>query len=98
MKAVKLNRVYTITEPEMKSYIQQGYDIIDDKGVVIAYGAGKVVSFEKHVKILKAYEECLKEKDALENEIVDLKIKIDALEKELTKPKRTMKKSEKSED
>lgn len=73
MKAVKLNRVYTITEPEMKSYVQQGYDIIDDDGNVVAYGAGKVISFEKHVKVLKAYEALLKEKEALEQELADLK-------------------------
>ena len=70
MKAVKLNRVYTITEPEVKSYVQQGYDIIDDDGNVVAYGAGKVISFEKHVKIVN---ELLKEKEALEQELADLK-------------------------
>lgn len=75
MKAVKLNRVYTITEPEKKSYIQQGYDIIDDDGNVIAYGAGKVISFEKHIKVLKAYEELLKENEALKKELAKKKAK-----------------------
>ena len=41
MKAVKANKEYTIAEQEQKRYIADGYDIVDDKGNVIAYGRGK---------------------------------------------------------
>lgn len=73
MKAVKLNRVYTITEAEQKNYQKQGYDIIDDDGTVIAYGFGKTISYEKYVKLLARYEDLLKQFSALEKENADLK-------------------------
>ena len=44
MKAVKDNKVYTITaEDEAKAYQSQGYDILNDDGSVKEYGAGKTV-------------------------------------------------------
>jgi FtsZ-binding cell division protein ZapB len=52
MKAVKANRVYTITEAEQKSFINQGYDIYDDHGNCVAYGAGKTVPYGKYKKAL----------------------------------------------
>ena len=69
MKAVKLNRVYTITEAEQKNYQKQGYDIVDDDGNVIAYGFGKTISYEKYVKLLAKYEDLLEKYSALEKEI-----------------------------
>ena len=73
MKAVKLNRVYTITEAEQKNYQKQGYDIVDDDGTVIAYGFGKTISFEKYAKLLARYEDLLKQFSDLEKENADLK-------------------------
>lgn len=35
MKAVKANKQYTISEAEKAGYLAQGYDIIDDTGVVV---------------------------------------------------------------
>lgn len=52
MKAVKANKEYTIAEQEQKRYIADGYDIVDDKGNIIAYGRGKTVSYEKYRKVL----------------------------------------------
>lgn len=52
MKAVKANKEYTIAEQEQKRYIADGYDIVDDKGNIIAYGRGKTVSYEKYKKVL----------------------------------------------
>lgn len=72
MKAVKLNRVYTITEAEQKNYQKQGYDIVDDDGNVIAYGFGKTISYEKYVKLLAKYEDLLERYEALEKEIAAL--------------------------
>ena len=66
MKAVKKNRQYTITEADQKRFISQGYDIYDDAGNCIAYGAGKTVPF-------MTYKKALDEIARLEAEIADLK-------------------------
>ena len=52
MKAVKKNRMYTITEADQKRFIAQGYDIFDDSGNCIAYGAGKTVPFIRYKNAL----------------------------------------------
>lgn len=51
MKAMKQNKVYTIRETEKSYYIAQGYDILNDDGELISYGAGKSVSYEEHRQI-----------------------------------------------
>lgn len=49
MKAVKENKVYTITnEHEAELYRLKGYDIVDDDGNIKKYGAGKTVPYEKY--------------------------------------------------
>ncbi|MGG7215295.1 hypothetical protein ACQPUY_17075 [Clostridium nigeriense] len=53
MKATRGNKVYTIDETQKAMYQAQGYDIVDDEGKVIQYGAGKTVSYEEY----KALEE-----------------------------------------
>lgn len=87
MKAVKLNRVYTITEAEAKGYQKQGYDIIDDDGTVKAYGYGKTISYEKYMKLLASYEDLCTKFEALEKQVADLK-----------KPKKQAKKTEEKKD
>ena len=70
MKAVKANRVYTITEAEQKGFINQGYDIYDDHGNCVAYGAGKTVPYGKykravdHIALLEAENEDLRKEIA----------------------------------
>lgn len=67
MKAIKQNKVYTITETEKSYYIAQGYDILNDDGELISYGAGKSVSYEEHrhikdrLAVLEEENEKLKE-------------------------------------
>ena len=42
MKAVKENKVYTLTnEQEAEFYRLKGFDILDDDGNILKYGAGK---------------------------------------------------------
>lgn len=53
MKAVMGNKVYTINETQKVMYQAQGYDITEDDGTVIEYGAGKSVSYKEY----KALEE-----------------------------------------
>lgn len=80
MKAKKANRVYTITEAEVEPFRKEGYDIFDDNGRLLYYGAGKTVPYEKYVNAIKAYE-------LLESENADLKAKLAELEKKLDKKK-----------
>ncbi|EPB8178457.1 hypothetical protein ACRTAO_001118 [Clostridium perfringens] len=69
MKAIKENKVYTITESEQNFYKQQGYDIVNDEGEVIERGAGKSISYEEYLKLkdenytLKQENEKLKEEN-----------------------------------
>lgn len=60
MKAVKGNKVYTIDESSKARYQADGFDISDDEGKVIAYGAGKKASYEGY-QALKEENERLKE-------------------------------------
>jgi hypothetical protein len=66
MYAVKDNRQYTITKADAEPFRKAGYDIVDDKGKVVAYAVGKVVAYEKYaealdqIKALKAEVKALK--------------------------------------
>ncbi|MTN44731.1 hypothetical protein GMB51_11930 [Turicibacter sanguinis] len=68
MKATKGNKIYTIDEAQKAIYQAQGYDILDDQGEIIQYGAGKSVSYEQFKKVsdeatkLKAENKKLKDK------------------------------------
>ena len=65
MKAVKANKQYTITENEKKSYLAQGFDIIDDDGT-IEHSPQATVSYSE-------YERLLNENLALKSENEQLK-------------------------
>lgn len=53
MKAILANKVLTIESREQKHYQLIGYDITDDNGKIIAYGAGKTVPYEKYLKVVE---------------------------------------------
>lgn len=57
MKAVKANKEYSITEAEKKGYIDQGFDIINDDGTILAYGRGKTVPYDEYMKVVNELEE-----------------------------------------
>ena len=62
MKAVRENKVYTLTnEQEAEAYRLRGFDIFEDDGSIKAYGAGKTVPYEKYAALL-AENAALKEK------------------------------------
>lgn len=73
MKAIKGNKVYTITESEQALYKQQGYDIANDEGKVIAYGAGRSVSFEEYLKLKEELDLVKQENQKLKDENKKLK-------------------------
>ena len=53
MTAEKENKAYTITEEQKATYMAEGFDIRDDEGNMIAYGAGKTVAYEDYMKVVK---------------------------------------------
>ena len=51
MKAVKENKVYTITDDEKERYGAMGYDILDDSGKMIEEAHGKSISYDKYLEL-----------------------------------------------
>lgn len=73
MKASKGNKVYTIDETLKSSYQAQGYDILDDEGNIIQYGAGKTVSYEEYKSLEEKSIKLEEENKKLKDEIKKLK-------------------------
>ena len=80
MRAVKGNRQYTIDETQQKGYQDMGFDILDEDGKVIAYGRGKTVPYDDHMKAVKEIErlQALAAEQSVENEA--LKAELAALQ------------------
>lgn len=57
MKATKANKEYTIDESMKAQYVKDGFDIYDDSGKLIDYGAGKTVPYGDYIAVVKALEE-----------------------------------------
>lgn len=83
MKAIKKNKVYTINETEKSYYIAQGYDILDDEGEIISYGAGKSVSYEEYRKVKDRLDLLESENEKLKEENKKLKAENKELKKSL---------------
>ncbi|MEG1004343.1 MAG: hypothetical protein RSD13_05040 [Clostridium sp.] len=81
MKASRGNKVYTIDEVQKKSYIEQGYDILDDEGNIIDYGTGKSVSYEDHRKVVDELNNLREENEKLKEENKKLKAENKELKK-----------------
>ena len=75
MLAIKDNREYTISEAEQTSFAAEGYDIYDDDGKLVQYGAGKTVPWDKYAKLMARLEHLNDENVALRDEIEKLKSK-----------------------
>ena len=73
MLAVKENREYKITEAEVASFVNDGFDIYDETGHVVRYGAGKTVPFEKYAQLTEQYEKLMEENAVLAEENAKLK-------------------------
>ena len=70
MKAVKGNRVYTITEVDVQSFVNEGFDVLNDDGTVYAYGKGKTIPFGQYIEEKEAMQKRI---DELEAELAKLK-------------------------
>lgn len=73
MKATRENKVYTIDETQKESYAAQGYDILEDDGTVIKYGAGKTIAYEKYKELEEKSIKLEKENKKLKEENKELK-------------------------
>ncbi|MPM69988.1 hypothetical protein SDC9_116936 [bioreactor metagenome] len=73
MKATKGNKVYTIDETQKAMYQAQGYDIVDEEGKIIQYGAGKTVSYEEYKALEEKITKLTTENKKLKDEIKELK-------------------------
>lgn len=87
MEAIKENRVYTITDADVESFVREGYDIYDN-GKLVAYGVGKSVPYGKYMNLLNAYE-------ALQTEYAELQSKMVKMTKKTTTKKTAEKTAEK---
>lgn len=81
MRAVKGNKEYMIDESQQKGYQDMGFDILNDDGGVIAYGRGKTVPYDDHMKAVKEIErlqglcaELQEEKAGLQKELETYKV------------------------
>lgn len=83
MKAIRKNKVYTINETEKSYYIAQGYDILDDEGEIISYGAVKSVSYEEYRKVKDRLDLLELENEKLKEENKKLKAENKELKKSL---------------
>lgn len=61
MKAVKNNKVYTITETTKKAYLSQGYDIVDDSGKIIEKAPTATVPYSVYMEAVAKNEALTKE-------------------------------------
>lgn len=57
MKATKGNKEYSIDESQQRAYQDQGFDIKEDDGSVIAYGRGKMVPYGDYMALKKELED-----------------------------------------
>lgn len=73
MRAAKENREYAITEADVESFVNEGYDIYDDRGKIIRYGKGKVVPFDTYAQLTERFEALMEENAVLTEENVKLK-------------------------
>ena len=74
MTAERGNKVYTIDESMKAQYQNDGYDIRDDNGEVIAYGAGKTVPYDEEVERLQRLcTDLQEEKTGLQKELETIK-------------------------
>lgn len=68
MKAVKNNKVYTITEEQQKFYVDAGYDILGEDGSVLMHGRGKTVPYEQYAAALEEVRQLREQADGASNQ------------------------------
>ena len=73
-KVRKANRILTVNDNAVETYLKRGYDEIDEKGKVIKNATGnKSISIAKYNKIIEENEKLKKENTSLKGQITKLK-------------------------
>ena len=80
MRAKKSNKSYMIEEREAKKFQSKGFDIYDDEGNLILIGAGKMISAEKYMELLTAYNKVVEELESLKKKSSKKKEKEEVVE------------------
>lgn len=78
MKAVKGNKEYDIVDTQKNGYQAAGFDIENDDGETIAYGKGKTVPYDEHLRLLK-------ENEALHKRVSELEALLEKAQEEAPK-------------
>lgn len=94
-KVKKSNRILTVNDNAVETYLQRGYDQIDDKGKVIKRATGgRMVPLSEHNAVLDQLEELKdaagsdelkKENSVLKGKVTKLENKVKELEEALEK-------------
>ena len=56
MRATKGNKEYMIDGSQQKRYQDAGFDILNELGEVVAYGRGKTVPYDEHMRAITEIE------------------------------------------
>lgn len=57
MTAKKANKVYTVSEVEMESYLAMGYDIFDEEGKLLKRSPKATVPYSEYEKVVAERDE-----------------------------------------
>lgn len=94
-KVRKKNRILTVNDQAVASYLKEGYDEIDNKGKVIkAATGGKTVTLGEFNKVNAALQDLSKKHDELTLEHEELKKENTALKGQVTKLENAAKQKE----
>ena len=63
MKAIKENKVYSISDTEKSRYLAQGFDITDDNGNIVERSPSSTVSRKEYDELLAKYQALVAEKN-----------------------------------
>ena len=75
MRAIKENREYTLVDKaQAEVYKARGFDIYDDSGKLIAYGAGKNVPLERYAALEEENKKLVAENKKLKKELDSVKV------------------------
>lgn len=69
MLAIKDNKEYNVNEIDKKRYLEDGYDIYNEKGEVIEYSPKKMIRFVDHLKKIEVLNEKIKELEEANKEL-----------------------------
>lgn len=69
MLAIKDNKEYNVNEVDKKRYLEDGYDIYNEKGEVVEYSPKKMIRFVDHLKKIEVLNEKIKELEEANKEL-----------------------------